>query len=121
MGYRKALEQYIEATNSHDFNNVKQVLHPNAVYWFTDMTCTSINEIQSYFENAWNVIKEEVYSSSNVKWVTIDKNSATCIYTYQYQGYHNGEFVSGSGRATNVFTTTDDKQWKLVHEHLSSI
>ncbi|MCP3738628.1 YybH family protein [Rossellomorea sp. BNER] len=120
MGYKKALEQYIAATNTHNFNNVKYVLHEKALYWFTDKTCTTMNEIQSYFENAWDRIKEEIYTANDVQWLTIDENSATCTYTYQYEGYYNGEFVSGSGRATNIFTKNDANEWKLIHEHLSN-
>jgi ketosteroid isomerase-like protein len=121
MGYKKALQQYIEATNTHDFNNVKKVLHENAIFWFTDKTCTTIQEIQNYFENAWDIIKEEVYTANNVHWLTVDQNSATCTYTYHYEGYHNGKFVTGSGRATNVFIKNEKGEWKLIHEHLSSL
>ncbi|MDQ0225827.1 YybH family protein [Metabacillus niabensis] len=121
MDYQDALKQYIEATNSHDFQNVKKVLHENALYWFTDKTCSTINEIQAYFENAWEVIKDEVYSANDVKWITVDDNTATCVYTYHYQGFHNGTFVSGSGRATNIFIKDSTNEWKLIHEHLSSL
>jgi ketosteroid isomerase-like protein len=121
MGYKKALQQYIEATNTHDFNNVKKVLHENAIFWFTDKTCTTIQEIQNYFENAWDIIKEEVYTANNVHWLTVDQNSATCTYTYHYEGYHNGKFVTGNGRATNVFIKNEKGEWKLIHEHLSSL
>ncbi len=121
MDYEKALEQYIAATNSHDFSNVRRVLHENAIYWFTGKTCTTFSEIQSYFENAWNIIKEEVYAAENVKWLAVDQNSATCVYTYHYQGYHNGEFVSGRGRATNIFIKVSNGEWKLIHEHLSNL
>lgn len=119
MDYHDALTRYIAATNTHDFNNVKAILHPQAVYWFTDQTCTTLEEIEAYFNHAWHVIKDELYRATNVQWLTADASSATCIYTYHYEGYHNGLFVSGSGRATNVFTVVNN-EWKLIHEHLSS-
>ncbi|MEO4055016.1 nuclear transport factor 2 family protein [Solibacillus sp. CAU 1738] len=118
--YAQALQQYITATNSHDFNNVKQILDENAVYWFTNKTCTSLLEIQSNFERAWDTIKEEVHAAEDVKWLSIDEKTATCIYTYHYQGYFNGEFISGKGRATNIFIKNDYGDWKLIHEHLSN-
>lgn len=96
-------------------------MHPKAVYWFTDRTCTSINEIQSYFENSWNTIKDEVYSISDVNWLVVEQKTATCIYTYHYEGVYNERFVSGSGRATNVFIKENEEEWKLIHEHLSSL
>lgn len=120
MTYDKALERYIDATNSHNFKNVKEVLHPQAIYWFTDKSCTSIEEIGNYFNNAWDVIKDEVYAATDIQWIAVSEQVATCIYTYNYKGYHKGEFVSGSGRATNVFTLFNG-EWKLIHEHLSSL
>ncbi|WP_026673901.1 YybH family protein [Alkalihalobacterium bogoriense] len=121
MSYEKALRQYIEATNTHNFANVKQLLHEDAVYWFTDKTCKTEEEIQQYFENAWTVIQEEVYSATDVQWLSVDEYSATSIYTYHYEGYANGQFVSGSGRATNLFVKDNDGNWKIKHEHLSSL
>lgn len=119
LTYQQALAQYITATNSHDFNNVKEILHPQAVYWFTDKTCTTLEDIGNYFNHAWQVIEQEIYSATDVQWLTVDGKSATCIYTYHYEGYHKGNFISGSGRATNIFIKENDK-WKLIHEHLSS-
>ncbi|WP_209847400.1 YybH family protein [Paenibacillus sediminis] len=119
MDYKKALEEYIAATNSHQFSNVQKIVDENAVYWFSNKTCTTINEIREYFENAWNTVQNEVYTATNVEWIAVDNNCATCIYTYNWEGYHEGKFVSGSGRATNVFVKKSDGNWKIVHEHLS--
>ncbi|MGM9949018.1 MAG: YybH family protein [Lysinibacillus sp.] len=120
MDYIAALEHYIEATNTHRFENVERLLHPDAIYWFSDRTCTTLKDIRAYFENAWQVIKEEKYTAQDVQWLAVDENTATCIYRYCYEGYLNGAFVSGSGRATNVFKKDRKGAWKLIHEHLSS-
>ncbi|WP_128894128.1 YybH family protein [Longirhabdus pacifica] len=119
MNHEQALQRYIEATNTHDFDNVKKLLHPHAVYWFTGKSCTTMEDIQQFFEQAWETIKEEVYGASDIQWITVDDHSATCIYTYHYEGYIDGEFVKGSGRATNVFLKDEEEGWKLRHEHLS--
>ncbi|MEN2466117.1 nuclear transport factor 2 family protein [Ornithinibacillus sp. FSL M8-0202] len=121
MGYEQALEAYIAATNTHDFQQVSILLADDAVYWFSDKTCRSIAEIQAYFEQAWETIKDEVYRATDIEWIVAEENTATCIYTYQYEGYANGKFVQGSGRATNVFIKDSNGNWKLVHEHLSSL
>ncbi|WP_436239795.1 YybH family protein [Paenibacillus sp. LjRoot153] len=120
LDYNEAFEKYIQATNTHDFSNVRSILDNNAVYWFADKSFTSINEIQNYFENTWNVVKNEVYTVNNVQWIAVDSNSAICIYTYHWEGYHKGKFVSGDGRATNVFIKNTYGDWKIVHEHLNS-
>jgi len=119
MNHQQALKQYIEATNTHHFENVKKLLHPEAVYWFSDRTCRTIEEIQSYFETAWDIIEEEVYSANDVSWISVDERSATCLYTYRFEGFHEGKPVSGSGRATNVFVKSEHEGWLLIHEHLS--
>lgn len=120
MSVQEALTAYIKATNSHSFQNVKELLSDGAVYWFTDKEYKSITEIENYFNNTWNLIKEEVYSVTNVNWIGIDDNIATCLYTYHWEGYYDGNHVSGKGNATNVFKKIDDK-WKLIHEHLSPL
>lgn len=118
MDVKETLQAYINATNTHEFEQVKQFLNENAIYMFSDETCTILHDIQRYFERAWATIEQEVYSISNVKWLYIHDTSATCVYTYHYEGYNQGSFVKGSGRATNVFIK-ENGAWQLIHEHLS--
>ncbi|MDH6673934.1 ketosteroid isomerase-like protein [Paenibacillus sp. LBL] len=121
MSYQNALEAYIAATNTHDFDQVARLLDEEAVYWFSDRSCTTLDEIRLYFEQAWDAIREEVYRAEDVEWIASDVHSAVCIYTYHFEGYHQGTFMSGSGRATNVFIRDVEGSWKLKHEHLSSM
>ncbi|TQR19422.1 YybH family protein [Psychrobacillus vulpis] len=114
------LHKYIEATNTHKFDEVSKILHPKATYFFTDRNCTTHDEIRAYFENAWSVVKNEHYEAQNVEWLHTGSNSATCIYTYFYEGYINGNYTSGRGRATNVFVK-ESEEWLLIHEHLSPL
>ena len=118
MSYQEALETYINATNTHDFDQVQECLHKDAVYWFTNATCTTSAEIRGFFENAWDTIKEEKYMAENVEWLVTDEMTAVCLYTFRFEGYMNGEFLTGSGRATNVFVK-EEGRWLLKHEHLS--
>lgn len=115
----KALEAYIEATNSHDFNNVNKILSKKAVYYFSDAICSTVDEIREYFESAWELIQDEVYSISNINWLYCSDDSVVCLYTYHYEGYLNGIFTSGKGKATNIFVK-ENQNWVLIHEHLSS-
>lgn len=116
----KILQNYINATNTHKFDEVKKLLHPNAVYFFSDRNCTTHEEIQAYFENAWSIVKNENYEAQEVHWLFIGSNSATCTYTYFYEGLINDKYASGHGRATNVFVKESDV-WLLIHEHLSPL
>ncbi|MFD2444699.1 YybH family protein [Bacillus sp. CGMCC 1.16607] len=118
MDVQHALEGYIHATNTHDFTNVAKYVSPDAIYWFKEKEYSTFDEIEGYFNNTWNLIKDEKYSISKVNWIAIDQNLATCLYTYHWEGYYNGNLVSGSGNATNIFSKMDN-EWKLIHEHLS--
>ncbi|MGX1265512.1 hypothetical protein RKD55_003316 [Rossellomorea marisflavi] len=116
----EALDRYIKATNTHRFSEVENLLHPEAVYYFSDRTCSSIEEIQTYFEHAWSVVKDEVYRASDVNWLHLGEQQALCVYRFTYEGYVDGAFVTGHGRATNAFVK-EDGRWLLIHEHLSGV
>lgn len=121
MGYQQALEAYISATNTHDFDQVVKLLDENAVYWFSDRSCVTKDEIRAYFEHAWDVVRDEVYYAEDVQWIAENSGMAVCIYTYRYEGYAQGKFTTGKGRATNVFVRNGEGVWKLKHEHLSPL
>lgn len=116
--YKQALLNYIRATNTHDFSEVEKCLADDAVYWFSDSTCTAIAEIKKYFEQAWSIVQEEVYQANHVQWIATSSEVAACIYEYAWSGLINGVHQSGKGRATNVFKRVGGK-WLLIHEHLS--
>ncbi|WP_342573729.1 nuclear transport factor 2 family protein [Solibacillus sp. FSL K6-1781] len=114
------LNNYIKGTNTHNFEEVRKILHPNAVYFFSDKSCTNHEEIQAYFEAAWSIVKNENYEAQDVQWLFQGSNSATCTYTYFYEGFINEKYSQGYGRATNVFVKESD-EWLLIHEHLSPL
>jgi ketosteroid isomerase-like protein len=118
MSYQEALQHYIAVTNSHDFNQVEPIVHPEAIYWFTEKSHEGVAAIRSYFEGTWDLIKDEVYTIDDVSWIATDEKVATCLYNYNWSGLYNGTFVKGSGRATNIFVNIDGV-WKIIHEHLS--
>ena len=113
----KALYQYIKATNSHNFQNVNEVISDNAIYYFSDKVCSENEEIKIYFESAWDLVKDETYSISKINWIHISEVSAVCVYYYNFTGFVDGKFVEGNGKATNVFEKKGGK-WYLLHEHL---
>ncbi|MFJ2553816.1 YybH family protein [Microbacterium sp. NPDC087591] len=115
-----ALEQYLDATNSHDFDQVARVLAPEPVYFFGDATCIGRAAVRDYFERTWALIPDERYWAEDIEWVVDGSDAAVAIYTYRWSGTVQGAPASGSGRATNAFAKTDDG-WRLVHEHLSAL
>ena len=112
------LKAYVDATNSHDFANVQPLLLPEAVYWFNQNESEGIDAIKVNFERTWSYLPDEVYGIEKIKWLSIDKKSATCVYEYTYQGTHEGKSVKGRGRGTSVLVKQNGK-WRVAHEHLS--
>lgn len=115
---RLVLARYIDATNTHDFDEVAQVLATDAVYFFGDATCRGVREVREYFERTWRAIPDEIYAAEDVSWVAEGSDAAVAIYTYRWSGTIDGAPAAGSGRATNVFRRAHEG-WRLVHEHLS--
>jgi ketosteroid isomerase-like protein len=115
-----ALEQYLDATNSHDFDQVARILVPEPVYFFGDATCVGQAAVRSYFERTWALIPDERYGAEDVEWVVDGHDAAVAIYTYRWSGTVQGAPASGAGRATNAFVKTPEG-WRLAHEHLSTL
>ena len=117
---KEPLKQYIEATNTHDFDVVERYVHQNAVYIFNGNEMKGLENIRAYFEKTWSRVKDEEYWATDIEWLHEDENTMVCLYRYHYKGYFDGKLVEGSGQATNVFIKClSTNQWKLLHEHLS--
>lgn len=112
--------EYERQTNTHDFNNVDEIIADNAVYWFNDGSFHGRNEIRGAFEKTWNSIQDEHYAIENVQWLVTSDSIAVCIYIFYWQGIVGGRSLSGSGRGTSVIQKANDR-WLVVHEHLSGI
>lgn len=115
---RDFLDLYERRTNTHDFEAVRELIDSDAVYWFSDGVHEGVEEIQRAFEQTWNTIRDEVYSIEDVRWLAVDDDSASCIYTFHWEGTVDGQVETGSGRGTCV-VRRDGERWKIAHEHLS--
>lgn len=115
-----ALERYIEATNSHDFDQVQPLLHPHAAHRFTDAECTTLDATRRYFERTWATVVDERYEAVDVVWLTPSPSIAVALYTFRWNGLIDGRPRGGRGRATNVFVVDERGRWLLALEHLSS-
>ena len=112
------VKKYEEATNSHDFNNVRPLIAPEAVYFFSNENLFGIEAIEKAFTDTFNTILDEVYSIRDVQWLAVSETAAVCVYNFHWIGTIDGERKEGSGRGTNVLVKRDGK-WLMVHEHLS--
>lgn len=116
---QEALKMYEEATNTHEFENVRRLIREDAIYYFSKETVQGHKHLKEFFGKTWDFIRDEVYKIHDVQWITIGESNAACIYKFQWSGLIDGVYKEGKGRGTNVFEK-DDEGWKVVHEHLSS-
>lgn len=112
------VKKYEEATNSHNFNNVRPLIAPEAVYFFSNENLYGIAEIEKAFTDTFNTIRDEVYSIRDVKWLAVSETAAVCVYNFHWVGTVDGKRKERSGRGTNALIKRDG-EWLMVHEHLS--
>ncbi len=112
------LIEYEKRLSSQSFEKVKPLIHKDATFWFNDGSFSGIREIEQAFQKTFDLIKEEKYWLSSLKWISETSNSATCIYQYNWTGLIEGKQSSGNGRGTSVLKKVDGN-WKIIHEHLS--
>jgi len=109
---------YEQANNSHIFANVEPYIASDAVYWFTDGSYVGLEEIRTAIERTFAKIQDEVYTLSDIQWLTKSATVAVCRYAFSWRGTVDGKPQSGSGRGTNVLENRNGN-WQIVHEHLS--
>ena len=114
----QCMKRYESATNSHNFDAVAPLIAEDAVYWFTEGTFEGHEAIRKAFESAWDTVKHEVYTISNVRWLSTSDTTAVCVYDFSWKGEIEGVKKSGGGRGTNALIKTANG-WRIVHEHLS--
>lgn len=118
MSATDLLEKYKIEINTHDFLRVATLLSRDCKFWFSSGTFHGLEETRKAFEKTWSMIQNEVYSITDVEWLSSNNESAVCTYTYHWAGLINGQAREGKGRGTSCFRV-ENGEWKIVHEHLS--
>ncbi len=119
MSARSLLEKYEKQINTHDFNEVIDLISADAIFWFSSGSHEGVAAIKAAFEKTWALIQEETYWLSDIRWVSESSESASCVYTFHWKGKISGTAREGSGRGTTLLQKQDGV-WKIVHEHLSN-
>lgn len=119
MSAIELLEKYKTEINTHDFLRVEPLISKDCKFWFSSGTFHGIEQTRKAFEKTWAMIQNEVYSITDIEWLSSNKESAVCIYNYHWAGLINGQAREGEGRGTSCFRV-EDGDWKIVHEHLSA-
>ena len=109
---------YEQALAWQDWGRVEPLVHKDACVTFsTGAVHRGKVEVRMAFQRNFSLIKEEVYSISNVHWVHQDANIAVYLFEFQWSGMIDGKQASGAGRGTSVLIN-DNGIWKLLVEHL---
>lgn len=116
---RDFLKKYEAAANSGDFANVRDMIHPDAIFRFTDGDFIGREAVQAAFEKTWGLdIQDERYYMTNINIVSKDAKSATITFTFNWTGLVKGKPVHTVGRGTSVIVRNGDSL-QFILEHLS--
>ncbi|EPJ48035.1 MAG: hypothetical protein OFPII_08270 [Osedax symbiont Rs1] len=119
MTVQNMMKQYQVALASQEWCNVDPLMHEDVCVTFSSGTFYGKADVQKVFENNFYSILDEAYSISNLRWIFLGKESATCLYHFQWKGIINGQHCSGGGRGTSVLVQVGGK-WKIITEHLGA-
>lgn len=119
MTARDTLAAYADRINAHDFDQLTDLIAPDATFWFSDGTHRGIAAIRTAFEATWRLMgDDERYWLDQLDWIAEGDTAAACTYRFNWSTTRDGRPVSGSGRGTTILQRVDDRWW-IVHEHLS--
>lgn len=114
---RDFLERYEAAANSGDFANVRDMIHPEAIFRFTDGDFIGREAIQGAFEKTWgHDIQDDLYYLTGVKVISKDVKSATVTFTFNWTGVVEGRPVHTVGRGTGVIVRNAGRL-QFIFEH----
>ena len=112
------LIQYESALATQDWGSVSPLIHNDACVTFSNGAChIGKPEIKKAFIRNFDLIQDEEYKISGVKWVVKSDVYAVCVYDFHWCGLIKGEPANGSGRGTMVINR-EDGAWRLIAEHL---
>ena len=111
----EALERYIAAVNTLDFEEVSKHMHPNALFRFSDHECANSEQIREYHETFWNTLKDVRFWVTDVQWLYADAKMFVCSYRINFTGYVDGSYTEGQERTTDIFIKDVlTEEWKLI-------
>lgn len=118
LGMHEALEQYMSAIKTGNFEQFAKCLNEKIVFYFGNETCVGIEQIKKCFEDGADAIKDEKYWATDINYLHEDQSTLICVYKLKYSGYVNGRLIEGDGRASNVFIKNKTTgNWELIHEY----
>lgn len=111
------IHDYLQATKTHQWSNILPLIHPNAAVTFsTGDVHEGLNAIKKAFERNFELIENEKYEMTNLRWLLQSDSTAVCLFNYAWNGRVHGQFAEGHGIGTMVIIKENDI-WQLLTEH----
>ncbi len=117
MNHANALSAYIEALNTHSWDDIAPHVAEDAVFIFTEDTFTGHAAAKAAFEKTFALIQDEQFSLHDIVWTVITDDVAACRYEFRWKGLISGQEASGGGRGTTILRKINGR-WLIAHEHL---
>ena len=117
MTPQDTIRNYEKALASQDWKKVEPLLHEGVCVTFSTGTFKGKHDVKAAFETNFKLIKDEEYSISDLYWVFIGTESASCMYNFHWRGVIDGQEMSGGGRGTSVLIKVGET-WQIAVEHL---
>lgn len=117
MNHETALSAYVEALNTHSWDQISPHVTEDAVFIFTEDTFIGHAAAKAAFEKTFKLIENEVFSLHDIVWTVVTNDVATCHYEFRWKGLISGHESSGGGRGTTILRRTNG-HWLIAHEHL---
>ena len=116
------LNRFEEIAEKENFDLVQDMVHDHAVFRFNDGDFVDKSAVRGAFERTWkgsnaNVKKTRLYLT-DITVLTVDANSASATYTYNWEGAMDGQPFRIQGRGTRVLVA-EGVRLQIIHEHLS--
>lgn len=117
----KFLNRFEELAESENFDLVQDMVHADAVFRFNDGDFIGRQAVRAAFEKTWKGsagVRKEHFYLTDIHILTVDRQSATATYTYNWEGSIDGKAFRVQGRGTRVLVVQDGRL-QIIHEHLS--
>lgn len=109
---------YEQALQTQDFAQVKPLIHPQAVFRFTEGDFVGHEAIEAAFQKTWALDVQNVeYFLTNVNVINLDTHSATITFNWNWKGDSKEGPFHIVGRGTSQVVLSEG-QPQLILEHL---
>jgi ketosteroid isomerase-like protein len=115
------LHRFEKIANEEDFSKVHDMIHERAFFRFNDGDFLGREAIRLAFEKTWKGggdVKKTNFYLTDVVVLSIDQNSATATYTYNWEGLQGEKQFRIQGRGTRAIVRQEGGL-QIIHEHLS--